>query len=167
MGSSPNLSYMVSTWGELLESLVKRIAVNELTLLLLLLLLSHFSRVRLCATPWMAAHEAPPSVGFSRQEYWSGLPFPSPISIPQNNDDSFKGEKRKEGSLLDHTFEKCSILDSCPRDSFTFSTYKRLQKVLQLKQKQQQTCLKISQTYFTFWHDTFYIEIVFYELTVV
>jgi len=36
-----------------------------------------FSRVRLCATPWAAAHQAPLSTGFSRQEYWSGLPFPS------------------------------------------------------------------------------------------
>ena len=47
-------------------------------LLLLLLLLSRFSRVRLCATPEMAPHQAPPSLGFSRQEHWSGLPFPSP-----------------------------------------------------------------------------------------
>ena len=46
---------------------------------MLLLLLSHFSRVRLCATPWTAAHQAPPSLGFSRQEHWSGLPFPSPM----------------------------------------------------------------------------------------
>ena len=46
---------------------------------LLLLLLSHFSRVRLCVTPWMAAQEAPPSLGFSREEHWSGLPFPSPV----------------------------------------------------------------------------------------
>ena len=43
------------------------------------LLLSHFSRVRLCATPETAAHQAPPSLGFSRQEHWSGLPFPSPM----------------------------------------------------------------------------------------
>ena len=42
----------------------------------LLLLLSHFSRVGPCATPWTAAHQAPPSLGFSRQEHWSGLPFP-------------------------------------------------------------------------------------------
>ena len=48
-------------------------------LLLLLLLLSHFSRVRLCVTPSTAAHRAPPSLGFSRQEHWSGLPFPSPM----------------------------------------------------------------------------------------
>ena len=46
-------------------------------LLVLLLLLSHFSHVQLCATPWMAAHQAPLSLGFSRQEFWSGLPFPS------------------------------------------------------------------------------------------
>ena len=47
--------------------------------LLLLLLLSRFSRVRLCETPQTAAHQAPPSLGFSRQEHWSGLPFPSPM----------------------------------------------------------------------------------------
>ena len=49
------------------------------TVLLLLLLLSRFSRVQLCATPKMAAHQAPPSLGFFRQEHWSGLPFPSPM----------------------------------------------------------------------------------------
>ena len=42
---------------------------------LLLLLLSRFSRVRLCATPETAAHQSPPSLGFSRQEHWSGLLF--------------------------------------------------------------------------------------------
>ena len=46
---------------------------------MLLLLLSCFSRVWLCVTPQMAAHQAPPSLGFSRQEHWSGLPFPSPM----------------------------------------------------------------------------------------
>ena len=46
---------------------------------MLLLLLSRFSRVRVCATPETAAHQAPPSLGFSRQEHWSGLPFPSPM----------------------------------------------------------------------------------------
>ena len=38
-----------------------------------------FSRVRLCATPETAAHQAPPSLGVSRKEPWSGLPFPSPV----------------------------------------------------------------------------------------
>ena len=38
-------------------------------------------RVQLFMTPWTAAHQAPPSMGFSRQEYWSGVPLPSPFSI--------------------------------------------------------------------------------------
>ena len=45
----------------------------------LAMLLSQFSRVRLYATPETAAHQAPPSLGFSRQKHWSGLPFPSPM----------------------------------------------------------------------------------------
>ena len=48
-------------------------------LLLLLLLLSRLSHVRFCATPQTAAHQVPPSLGFSRQEHWSGLSFPSPM----------------------------------------------------------------------------------------
>ena len=40
------------------------------------------SHVWLFATPWTAAYQAPPSMGFSRQEYWSGLPFPSPGDLP-------------------------------------------------------------------------------------
>ena len=47
--------------------------------MLLLLLLSRFSNVQLCVTPKMAAHQDPPSLGFSKQEYWSGLPFPPPM----------------------------------------------------------------------------------------
>ena len=39
------------------------------------------SRVRLFATPWTIAHQAPPSMGFSKQEYWSGVPLSSPISF--------------------------------------------------------------------------------------
>ena len=46
---------------------------------LLLLLLSRFSRVWLCVTPETAAHQASLSLGFSRQEHWCGLPFPSPV----------------------------------------------------------------------------------------
>ena len=45
------------------------------TVIVSVLPLSHFSRVRLCATPQMAAHQAPPSLGFSRQGYWSGCHF--------------------------------------------------------------------------------------------
>ena len=43
-----------------------------------------FSRVRLFVTPWTVAYQAPLSMGFSRQEYWSGLPFPSPGDIPKS-----------------------------------------------------------------------------------
>ena len=42
------------------------------------------SCVRLFATPWTVAYRAPPSMEFSRQEYWSGLPFPSPGDLPDS-----------------------------------------------------------------------------------
>ena len=53
-----------------------------------------FSRVRLLATPWTAAYQAPPSMGFSRQEYWSGVPLPSPKILlgPQKTQVVGKGE---------------------------------------------------------------------------
>ena len=40
------------------------------------------SHIRLFVTPWTVAYQAPPSMGFSRQEHWSGLPFPSPGDLP-------------------------------------------------------------------------------------
>ena len=58
-------------WGEVNETLT--------VLNCMLLLLSRISHVRLCATPYTVAYQAPPSLGFSRQEYWSGLPLPSPM----------------------------------------------------------------------------------------
>ena len=74
-----NLPTMQETWVQSLDwedPLEKGTATQSY---ILLLLLSRFSRVRLYATPEMAAHQAPPSLGFSRQEHWSGLPFPSPM----------------------------------------------------------------------------------------
>ena len=56
-------------------------AVGDSQFIVLLLLLSRFSHVRLCATPGTAAYQAPPSMGFSRQEHCSGLPLPSPQFI--------------------------------------------------------------------------------------
>ena len=47
-------------------------------------MLSCFSRVWLCEIPWTAALQVPLSMGFSRQEYWSGLPFPSPGDLPNS-----------------------------------------------------------------------------------
>ena len=64
------------------HSLLLEPGINQL--LLLLLLLSRFSRVQLCMTPWTAAYQAPLSMGFSKQEYWSGLPFPSPGDLPDS-----------------------------------------------------------------------------------
>ena len=59
--------------------IVELFVPSSLLSMLLLLLLSHFSCVRLCANPQTAAHQAPPSLGASRQEHWSGLPLPSPL----------------------------------------------------------------------------------------
>ena len=49
----------------------------------MLLLVSSFSRVRLFATPWTLTGQAPLSMGFSRQEYWSALPCPPPGDLPK------------------------------------------------------------------------------------
>ena len=53
--------------------------LSKFYIYVLLLLVSHFSRVRLCATPETVTNQAPPSLELSRQEHWSGLPFPSPM----------------------------------------------------------------------------------------
>ena len=45
-------------------------------------MLSHFSHVQLFVTPWTVSHQAPLSIGFSRQEYWSGLPGPTSGDLP-------------------------------------------------------------------------------------
>ena len=58
---------------------VKRLIYKWYKELIAAAALSRFNRVRLCATPETAAHQAPLSLGFSRREHWSGLPFPSPM----------------------------------------------------------------------------------------
>ena len=57
-----------------------------------------FSRVRLSATAWTAAHQAPPSMGFSRQEYWNGVPLPSPLWGPRQVIYGVRGEGGGGGS---------------------------------------------------------------------
>ena len=66
----PEIFLVVTTRGGYYWHLVGRVQ----------LLLRNFSRVRLCATPQTAAYQAPPSLGLSRQEHWSGLPLPSPMN---------------------------------------------------------------------------------------
>ena len=58
------------------------------------------SRARLVATPWTAAHQAPPSMGFSRQEYWRGLPLPSLQLVASGSKYSYK---RTEKNYLGHS----------------------------------------------------------------
>ena len=80
-------------------------------MLLLLLLLSRFSLVWLCATPETAAHQAPPSPGFSSQEHWSGLPFPSPM----HESEKWKGSRSvMPDSLRPHGLQPTRLL--CPWD---------------------------------------------------
>ena len=76
---SCDITYMWNLNKAEIDSQTQKINYQRGKWLLLLLLLSRFSHVRLCATPLTAAHQAPPSLGFSRQEHWSGLPFPSPV----------------------------------------------------------------------------------------
>ena len=85
---------------------------------MLLLLLSLFIHVWLCVTPQMAAHQAPLPMGFSRQEYWSGLPFPSPTGpitswqIDGNimTDFIFLGSKITADGDCSHEVKRCLLL---------------------------------------------------------
>ena len=73
------LGSKITADGDFSHEIKRRLLLGRKAMINLLLLLSCFSRVQLCATHETAAHQAPPSLGFSRQEYWSGLPFPSPM----------------------------------------------------------------------------------------
>ena len=64
------------------------------------------SHVRLLATPWTAAHQAPPSMGFSRQEYWSGAPLHSPYNCVH----VFR--KNQQLEVAGAVFQPCSVLNS-------------------------------------------------------
>ena len=68
-------------------------------------LLSRFSRVWLFETVWITAHQAPLSMGFSRQEHWSGLPFPSPGDLPN------LGIKPKSPALAGGFFNHCATCE--------------------------------------------------------
>ena len=81
------------------------------------------SRVQLFATPWTVAHHTPPSMGFSSQEYWSGLPFPSPGDLPdpgiETRSPAFQADALtseppgKDMGLLQLLTHCCLLSDSC------------------------------------------------------
>ena len=68
-----------------------------------------FSHVRLLVTPWTVAHQASPSMGFSRREYWSGVPLPSP-------------RERAEGAIC--TFPSCFLICVLGRQVCSFGDLK-------------------------------------------
>ena len=74
---------MIYSYFYLLEELrFKFLSDSSICTLKVKVKVKSFSRVQLFATPWTVACQAPPSMGFSRQAYWSGLPFPSPGGLP-------------------------------------------------------------------------------------
>ena len=108
------LVHLICSWkgkkqykGEALKGLIKDTILHLYSRkLLLLLLLSRFSRVRLCATPQTAAHQAPPSLGFSR----SGLPFPSPMD-------------KSESEVAQSCLTLSDPMDCSPPDSSTHGIF--------------------------------------------
>ena len=60
------------------------------------------SCVQLFATPWTVPHQPPPSMGFSRQEYWSGVPLPSPGDLPDSGIEPWSPTLQAEALRLSH-----------------------------------------------------------------
>ena len=92
--------------------------INSSTIMLCCAMLSRFSRVRLLATPRTAAYQAPLSMGFSRQEYWSGVPLSSPSTIIVGDfntpltptDRSTKQKINKETQTLNDTIDQLDLI---------------------------------------------------------
>ena len=97
-----------------------------------------FSPVGLCVTPWAVAHQAPPSMGFSRQEYWSGVPFPSPRDLhdsgieprfPALQADALPSEPRGKPHFIPETSIRYASEDvggegfSCQRRRYRFNPW--------------------------------------------
>ena len=96
------------------------------------------SRVWLFETLWTVAHQAPPSMGFSRQEYWSGLPFPSPTEI-----NSFPQNWLR--NLLDSKFPQTSLTFSQKSPTFNQNSLRNL--IIYLRNL---LCLRIYSKIFSF-----------------
>ena len=92
----------------------------------------HSSRVRPLATPWTAAYQAPLSMGFSRQEYWSGVPLPSPILDDCRTSIATQGwlEGRvRSYLLLGPRWSRASLLASAACTQFIVEVYEEMEKV--------------------------------------
>ena len=72
------------------------------------------SRVRLFATLWTVAYQAPPSMGFSRQECWSGLPFPSPGDLPDPGIEPVSPALQADAWPSEPPEHECEVAQSCP-----------------------------------------------------
>ena len=93
-------------------------------------LLSH---VRLFVTPWTVAYQAPPSIGFSRQECWSGLPFPSPGDLPD------PGIEARSPALQTHTLPSEPIIMEI-RNETTMSYHFRSVRMALIKKTRYNKC---------------------------
>ena len=88
------------------------------------------SRVRLFATPWTVAYQAPPSMGFSRQECWSGLPFPSPGDLPDPGIEP-RSPALQADALLSEPMQKYMLNDSISRKSLGYMNKCTLRLLIQ------------------------------------
>ena len=92
------------------------------------------SRVRLLVTPWTAAHQAPPSMGFSRQKYWSGVPLPSPgtgVGGTQNPQQKSLGgflRPQRRKVIHQHRFSLASLGGACALNQTPLSSSLREQE---------------------------------------
>ena len=121
---------------------------------LLLLLLRRFSRVQLCAAPQTAAYQAPPSLGFSRQEHWSGVSLPSPMtnldSILKSRDITLPTKvclvKAFVFPVVMYGCESWTVKKAKHRriDAFELWCWRRLLRVLWTARRSNQSILKIS-----------------------
>ena len=111
------------------------------------------SCVQLIATPWTAAYQAPPSMGFSRQEYWSGLPFPSPMtnldSILKSRDITLPSKVHLVKAMVFPVVMygcECWNVKKAERriDAFELRCWRRLLRVLWTTRRSNQSILKSS-----------------------
>ena len=87
--------------------------LNPQWFVLCVCVVSHFSHVRLFATPWTVARQAPLSMGFSRQEYQSGLPCPSPGDLPDPGIESFIPPALAGGFFIANATWEASLYLTC------------------------------------------------------